>query len=66
VNNIIPAINHVADNLDLPTVDMYHAMSNSEYFSDGIHPNENGATILADTLYGAVQQYYDPTDDPYT
>jgi lysophospholipase L1-like esterase len=65
VNNIIPAINYVADTLDLPTVDMYNTLNNSDYFADGIHPNENGATILADTLYGAVQQYYDPTDDPY-
>ena len=65
VNNIIPAINSVADDLDLPTVDVYSTMNHSDYFADGIHPNENGATVLANTLYGAVQQYYDPTNDPY-
>jgi acyl-CoA thioesterase I len=64
--NVIPQINTVADELNLPTVDMYDTMNDSGYFADGIHPNNNGSTVLADTLYGAVQQYYDPSNDPYT
>jgi acyl-CoA thioesterase I len=64
--NIIPRINVVADELSIPTVDMYDTMNSSGYFADGIHPNDNGSTVLADTMYGAVQQYYDPTNDPYT
>lgn len=63
-SDVIPKINNVADQLNIPTVDMYDAMNNSAYFVDGIHPNDNGSTVIADTLYGAVQQYYDPTNDP--
>jgi acyl-CoA thioesterase I len=63
--NVIPQINTVADELNLPTVDMYDTMGSSGYFADGIHPNYSGSTILADTMYGAVQEYYDPTNDPY-
>lgn len=66
VSNIIPKINTVADQMDIPTVNMYDTMDSSGYFADGIHPNDNGSTVLADTLYDAVQQYYDPTNDPYT
>jgi acyl-CoA thioesterase I len=65
-SEIIPKINDLADQMDIPTVDMYYTMSNSDYFADGIHPNYDGSTILADTMYGAVQDYYDPTNDPYT
>jgi Lysophospholipase L1 and related esterases len=64
--NVIPQINTVAGEMNLPTVDMYDTMNSSGYFADGIHPNDNGSTVLADTLCGAVQQYYDPTNDPYT
>lgn len=63
--NIIPTINTVADELNLPTVDMYGTMGSPGYFADGIHPNDGGSTVIADTLYGAVQQYYDPSNDPY-
>ncbi len=63
--NIIPRINSVASELNIPTVDMYYAMNSSGFFADGIHHNESGATVLANTLYDAVQQYYDPTNDPY-
>ena len=63
--NIIPRINVVADEMSIPTVDMYDTMNSAGYFADGIHPNDNGSTVLAGTLYDAVQQYYDPTNDPY-
>ena len=63
--NIIPRINIVADELNVPTVDMYDMMNSSGYFADGIHPNDSGSTVIASTLYDAVQQYYDPTNDPY-
>lgn len=65
-SNIIPTINTVASELSLPTVDMYDTMSSPDYFADGIHPNDNGSTVLADTMYGAVQEYYDPTNNPCT
>jgi lysophospholipase L1-like esterase len=64
--DIIPKINFLADQMNIPTVDMYDAMNSSDYFVDGIHPNYDGSTVIADVLYDAVQQYYDPTNDPYT
>lgn len=64
--DIIPKINSLADQMNIPTVDMYDTMNSADYFADGIHPNNDGSTMLADTLYGAVQQYYDPTNDPYS
>lgn len=48
---VIPSIEDVADNLDLPTIDVYNALINhSEYFIDGVHPNPNGAEVIADKI----------------
>lgn len=56
--NVIPTISTVADDLNLTTVDVYSAMNNSSYFNDGIHPNDKGADIIANTIYDAVIDYY--------
>lgn len=58
VTNVIPTIKTVADELNLTTVDMYSAMNNSGYFEDGIHPNDEGSSVIASTIYDAVLQYY--------
>ncbi len=61
--NVIPQIEHVADDLDLPTIDVYGAFGNrSDYFWDGVHPNSNGAALIASTVYNAITSedvYYD-------
>jgi lysophospholipase L1-like esterase len=55
VSTVIPKINSLADQMDLPTVDMYDAFGNhSDYFMDGIHPNNDGSTLIASTMYEAV------------
>jgi lysophospholipase L1-like esterase len=59
--NVIPTINNVADQMNLSTVDIYDTMNSPSYFADGIHPNDDGATILASTMYDALQQYIDQT-----
>jgi lysophospholipase L1-like esterase len=56
--NVIPTISTVADDLNLTTVDVYSAMTDASYFKDGIHPNDEGADIIANTLYDAVINYY--------
>jgi lysophospholipase L1-like esterase len=56
--NVIPTIDNVANNLNLTTVDMYSVMNNATYFKDGIHPNDEGAGIIANTIYDAVVNYY--------
>lgn len=53
--NVIPSIDNVANQMNLPTVDMHSAFGNhSDYFADGIHPNNNGSTLIASTMYDAV------------
>jgi acyl-CoA thioesterase I len=52
---VIPRIEQVAESLGLQVIDVYTALVNHpEYFPDGIHPNSEGAQIIADTIYSAV------------
>ncbi len=57
VEGVIPQIARVADNLGLPTINIHSAISNSsDYFFDGVHPNEDGATIIANAIDEAISQ----------
>lgn len=56
--NVIPTISTVAGDLNLTTVDVYSVMTDSSYFKDGIHPTDEGADIIANTIYDAVIDYY--------
>ena len=58
--NVIPTINNIASQMNIPTVNMYSVLNNSEYFADGIHPNNEGSSVIASTMYDAVMQYYVP------
>ena len=52
---IIPRIQEVASQLGLPTINVYTPLLNySEYFPDGIHPNAEGASIIANIIYSAI------------
>ena len=63
VSTVFPHIDKVADELDLPTIDMYNALGeNYDYFSDGVHPNPDGADIIASTVYDAITQQQDYPD----
>jgi lysophospholipase L1-like esterase len=54
---VIPKIEQVADDKDLPTIDVNSAMTNhSEYFKDGVHPNDEGAEVIANTINDAITQ----------
>jgi lysophospholipase L1-like esterase len=54
-DNVIPQIDTVANNLNLPTVDVYSAFSNhTDYFMDGIHPNPEGASLIASQVDNAI------------
>jgi|LSQX01.2.fsa_nt_gb lysophospholipase L1-like esterase len=55
INNVIPTINSVAEHFDLHSVDMYSALNDSKYFADGIHPNNEGSTVIASTVYQAIE-----------
>ena len=46
--SILPHIQDVAQNLSLPTIDVYDSFQNhSDFFMDGVHPDSDGATLIA-------------------
>ncbi len=48
IQDVIPRIEQVATDLRLPLIDVYAALINhSAYFPDGVHPNSQGAEIIA-------------------
>ena len=52
---VLPQIDNLADQLNLPTVYMYDALLNhSEYFADGVHPTSDGASVIASNVYNAI------------
>jgi len=57
---VLPGIEQVADDLDLPTIDVNEALAEHEdYFFDGVHPNPDGAEAIADTISDAIVPDYD-------
>lgn len=64
---VLPHIDNIADQLDLPSVDMYSAFGNhSDYFMDGVHPNADGATLIASNVYNALILNGFSPDDNYS
>jgi lysophospholipase L1-like esterase len=54
-NTILPQVDHIADRFNLPVIDMYDTFGNhTEFFADGIHPTDDGSTIIASTVYDAI------------
>jgi lysophospholipase L1-like esterase len=54
-NNVFPQIDKVADQMKLPTVNMFSAFGNhSDYFMDGVHPDSDGASLIASNVYDAI------------
>jgi len=53
--DVIPQIEQVANELDLPTIDVNTAlMSYPEYFGDGVHPSSEGAMLIASEINQAI------------
>jgi lysophospholipase L1-like esterase len=58
VQNVIPGIQQVANELHLPTINVYSSLLNhSDLFYDGVHPRAEGAQIIADTVYAALTNH---------
>jgi acyl-CoA thioesterase-1 len=54
-DNVIPTIEHVANQTKLPIIDVYSALANySEFFRDGVHPDEQGAILIANEIYKTI------------
>ncbi len=54
-STIIPHIQNVANQQNLPAIDVYDTFGNrSDYTVDGIHPNDDGAALIASQVYNAI------------
>ena len=54
-DNVIPTIEQVANQTNLPIIDVYSALANySVFFRDGIHPDEQGAILIANEIYKVI------------
>jgi len=54
-NEVNPMINQLAGELGLPVIDLYQALQNrGDLFPDQIHPNTEGAEIMARKVYLAL------------
>lgn len=52
---VIPCIEQVANETNLQIINVYSALASySNYFPDGVHPNEEGAKLIADEVYKAI------------
>ena len=55
LDSVIPRITQAATELGVPTIDIYTPLMNhADYFWDGVHPNSNGAKIMASTIYNEI------------
>ena len=56
-NEIIPKMNIIAQKTNAQIIDIHNALNNKEsLFPDKIHPNKEGAKIIAQTIITAIQQ----------
>ncbi|GMA09380.1 hypothetical protein GCM10025886_25330 [Tetragenococcus halophilus subsp. flandriensis] len=57
VINVRDVVEETANEFNLEFVDVYEEMQNhSEYFPDGIHPDENGSEALAELFYQQITE----------
>ena len=52
---VLPRIRQVASEMKLPLIDVNSHMDNPEYFVDGVHPNMEGAQVVANVIYDAIK-----------
>lgn len=54
-NTIIPKTDDLAYKMNLQIIDVYNAFSNhADYLKDGVHPNSQGAVLIATQVYDAI------------
>jgi acyl-CoA thioesterase I len=54
-DNVIPTIEQVANQTNSSIIDVYSALANySVFFRDGVHPDEQGAILIANEIYKAI------------
>jgi lysophospholipase L1-like esterase len=56
-DEIIPLIKETAAELKLPVIDLYTALDgHPDFFPDRVHPNDDGATLIAKTVFEEVRR----------
>jgi lysophospholipase L1-like esterase len=56
VNEIVPIVGRIAADENLTVIDAYNALlDHGDTFPDGIHPNERGCRVVAETVAEAVR-----------
>ena len=54
---IVPAIRQVASDLGVPVIDVYTATKGmQDYFPDGVHPNFQGASAIAELVFSQLER----------
>jgi alpha-L-fucosidase 2 len=62
---VLPSIEQVANEFSLPVVDVNSAMTDHpEYFEDGVHPNSEGAMVIANEIWEALTVNTELTGGP--
>lgn len=57
VEGVIPTVEEVAKEMNLPVIDLYAALSNKkEMFPDSIHPNAKGAGVMAEVIAKEIKK----------
>jgi acyl-CoA thioesterase I len=60
---VIPLLRRCAKETDAPTIDVYGAMQpHPNYLMDGVHPNDDGAALIARTVRDAIVLGPTPTE----
>ena len=64
-DNIIPQTEDLANKMSLPLIDVYDSFGNhTDYFVDGVHPNSQGAALIATDVFNAIDPYWGLTQTP--
>jgi lysophospholipase L1-like esterase len=64
-NTIIPQTNDLANKMSLPLIDVYDSFGNhTDYFQDGVHPNNEGAALIATDVCETIDPSYNLTQTP--
>ena len=56
-NKVIPIIKEVAEERDLTVIELHPVLKSRKFYTDGIHPNKDGAKMLAETVYKSLAEY---------
>jgi hypothetical protein len=63
-NQIIPIIEGIAADRQLPVIDVHGALAGmSNFFPDGVHPNDMGHTLIATTMLSGLRSPTIPPTD---